>query len=377
MVNIGPLKKYPPVITVLHYLRELGFELILCSTDIDNQTALLCKKLGIKTVEIKANYDKSIHPLLKLVRLIKIKKKLWNEIDKLYDSNTVIWVFSDLALKHLGRKLLGKRYVLQMFELNNKTLYYRKLPLLFINTANYAKNAVGVIQAENNRAHISKAWWGLDTLPYILPNKPYYNYDIPKKSDITNEKAKDIIRSLKNKKIILYQGIISPERPLEPFISAINRLGEDYAFVIMSGSENISKNIKSKNCYFLPFISPPLHLEVTSNAYIGILSYVPTKNEYSKLNSIYCAPNKLYEYSMFGIPMIGNNIPGLYYTFKTTGCGVCFDNFNEEEIIESIKSVELNYKSISENASSFYNKTNIKEILSNITSDIENQIFKS
>lgn len=69
----------------------------------------------------------------------------------------------------------------------------------------------------------------------------------------------------------------------------------------------------------LPYITAPYHLEVTSHAFIGILIYAPVYGTFtSPLNSIYCAPNKLYEFSHFGIPMIGNNIPGLNTLLKVT-----------------------------------------------------------
>lgn len=154
-------------------------------------------------------------------------------------------------------------------------------------------------------------------------------------------------------------------------INAVNDLGDEYAFVIISSGKNIYENISS-NYYFLPFIAPPYHLEVTSNAYIGVLSYVPSNNEYSKLNSLYCAPNKIYEYSMFGVPMIGNDIPGLSHVLETNGCGVCFEKFEVLDIKKAIKEVENNYESLAQKAKEFYGKTDIelkiKEIMDSANS---------
>jgi len=371
LVHISSILRYPPALSVLQCLNDLGIDLTLCTTDINNETASLCKKRGIKIINIEADYEKHIPPFLKLIRLMIIKRRLWQEIDKIYDLDTIIWVFSDLTLKHLGKELLKKKFVLHMFELSEKTLYYRKLPFLALNTALYGKKALCVIQAEYNRAHIAKAWWGLDKLPYVLPNKPYNNNEICKYSNISNKEAYTVIKKLKYKKIILYQGIVSSERPLDKLIKAVSDLGDEYAFVIMSSGKNIYKDIGSENFYFIPFIAPPYHLEVTSNAYIGVLSYIPTNNEYSKLNALYCAPNKLYEYSMFGIPMIGNDVPGLSYTFKTTGCGVCFENFDEDDIINAIKQVEKNYDFMADRAKAFYEHADIKETLKEIIGSIK------
>lgn len=376
MVHVGPIKKYPPALSIIQHLNDLGYDLILCTTDIDENTEKLCNERNIRVLNIDANYEKPVSPLFKLIRLVNLKNKLWGKIDKIYDEDTVIWVFSDLALKHLGKRLLGKRYVLHMFELAEKSVYYRKFPKIALHTEKYAKRALGVIQAEYNRAHISKTWWNLDKLPYVLPNKPYDDEAIKKNSEITDNFASNVINMIKDKKIILYQGIISKERPLEPFIKAINKLGNDYAFVVMTSGENIYEDIKSENFYFIPFVAPPYHLEITSNAYIGVLTYVPTKNEFSKLNALYCAPNKLYEYSLFGIPMIGNDIPGLKYVFDTKKCGTCFESFDEVSIINSIKAIEEDYNNMSKASKNFYNKTDIKKILGDIINDIELKLKK-
>ncbi|WWU64279.1 hypothetical protein QJR26_14760 [Clostridium baratii] len=366
LVQIGPIIKYPPALAVLQHLSDLGVELMLCTTDIDQGTFKLCKERDIGIINIDINYEKKISPILKLPRLIKIRKLIWKQINKIYDDNTIIWVFSDLALKHLGKTLLEKKFILHMFELSEKTLYYRKIPFLYLDTKKYANKAMKVIQCEYNRAHIAKTWWGLKELPDILPNKPYNKCEIKKSSVISDKYAKDVISKIKNKKIILYQGILSKERPLEEIIKAVDKLGEDYAFVVMSSGENIYKNINSSNYYFIPFITPPEHLKVTSHAYIGVLAYMPTENEYSKLNSLYCAPNKIYEYSMFGIPMIGNDIPGLNYVFKTKECGTCFKEFKSEYIVNSIKEIEKSYEKMSINSKLLYNNTDTKKIIKNI-----------
>ncbi|WP_339824852.1 hypothetical protein NST45_02890 [Paenibacillus sp. FSL R7-0163] len=371
LVHISPIIKYPPALSVLKTLNDLGIDLTLCTTDIDSATASVCENRGIKVINFESNYEKPISPLLKLIRLLVLRNQLWKEIDNIYDSDTMIWVFSDLALKHLGSKLLEKKFILHMFELSEKTIFYRKIPFISLNTKMYAKKAVNVIQAEYNRAHISKTWWDLERLPYVLPNKPYIDFEIDRYSSVSDKEASIVINHLKGKKIILYQGILSPERPLVEMINAVNDLGDEYAFVIISSGKNIYENISS-NYYFLPFIAPPYHLEVTSNAYIGVLSYVPSNNEYSKLNSLYCAPNKIYEYSMFGVPMIGNDIPGLSHVLETNGCGVCFEKFEVLDIKKAIKEVENNYESLAQKAKEFYGKTDIelkiKEIMDSANS---------
>lgn len=67
-------------------------------------------------------------------------------------------------------------------------------------------------------------------------------------------------------------------------------------------------------------IPAPLHLEITSHATIGVVFYSD-----ETLNKAFCAPNKIYEYSGFGIPAIANCIPGLINTIGKSGAAVCTD----------------------------------------------------
>ena len=105
------------------------------------------------------------------------------------------------------------------------------------------------------------------------------------------------------------------------------------------------------------YITAPYHLEVTSHAFIGILIYAPVYGTFtSPLNSIYCAPNKLYEFSHFGIPMIGNNIPGLKYTIESYKMGCCLPFFNAESLKNAITDLTDNYETYAENARRFYDE---------------------
>ncbi|ANU17908.1 hypothetical protein BBI11_13085 [Planococcus maritimus] len=370
LVHVGPIHKYPPAMAVLQTLSDFGYEVVLCTTDITEEVKNICDVRKIKVINIKANFETPKNQLDKLSKLIKLKKEIWKEIDLIYDESSVLWVFSDATLKHLGRKLLERKYVLHMFELSKEVYYHHKIPIISVNMKKYAQSALCVIQAEYNRSHISKIWWDLEKLPVVFPNKPYQKKEIRKYSSITDKTANLTIEKIKGRKIILYQGNLGGERPLENLIKAVDRLGNEYAFVVMSGSEDIYEHINSDNYFFIPYVSAPLHLEITSHAFIGVMSYVPVKNGYSKLNALYCAPNKIYEYSMFGIPMIGNDIPGLSNIFRSTNSGVCVEKFDEDSIVDAIAKIENEYTDMSFNSKKFYNDTNVNNRIKKIINEI-------
>lgn len=365
---VGDILHCPPALSLVQILNDLKIDTTLLTTGVNKDEIInsigSCSNLNITLVDKEY---KNINLLFKFLRMYKLRFKFWREIKKIYCDDTVIWVVSEECVKNLGNKLLHKKYILHLLELNEGIYYISGNPILKMNHNKISKNAKVIVEAEYNRSHIIKAWWNLDKIPMIFPNKPYNFIDIRKNSEITsNEDVKILMKKLQNKKIILYQGNISRERPLDEYIKAVSELGDEYAFVMMINGENPYPNLKFDNFYCIHFIKPPFHLEVTSHAYIGILSYTPIKNSYSILNTLYCAPNKVWEYSKFGIPMIGNDLPALKELFLEYNNGICLKKLKKENIKEAIKMLEKDYDQYSQNSISFFNSVDLKKVVKEI-----------
>ncbi|MFQ6793944.1 MAG: hypothetical protein ACLRT4_14380 [Thomasclavelia sp.] len=371
-ILVGDIYSFPPALSLLNAFEHLKINSVLITTKSKKDLSAEYKNTIVDTLDI--DYENILSPLKKLMLIPKISKKLWEKIDFYYTDDTILWIITDVTIKFLGNKITEKKYVLHLMELSEKIYYYHKLKFLTMDEEKIGNSALAVVVPEYNRAQITKAWWSLDKLPFILPNKPLINYEINRYSNVEDLKAREIISKLCNKKIILYQGIMSPERPLDMFIKAVDEYKGKYAFVVMSSGEDIYSNCGSENYYFIPFVTPPKHLQITSNAFIGVLSYVPTKGTgYSMLNSLYCAPNKTFEYAMFGIPMIGNNIPGLKFLFETEGNGECFENFTKEDICNAIDKIERDYTRYSDNSMHYYKKNDYEEMVNNILNRINEE----
>ena len=369
VVLIADLLKTPPALSVIKALDDLKHEVIVCTVgnSIKDYQESLKNVNHVKFELICDNYEDNISLFQKLSRMRSIRKNLWKKIDRYYDNNTLIWVLSDVSVKHLGKELLSRNYLIHFLELIEDMYYISGNPILKLDRKAYVGKAKTIIECEYNRAHITKAWWDLPKLPDVLPNKPYISINISKDAEITSSvEIKNIIKKIEGKKIVLYQGNISKERPLDGYIKAISELGNDWAFVMMLNGENPYQNIKSTNVYYIPFVAPPFHLEVTSHAYIGVLSYVPVKNSHSILNTLYCAPNKIWEYSKFGIPMISNDLPALKYLFDTKHIGYCSDRMTINSIKTTLLKIDSNYNELSANAKTFYNSYDYKRKVSEI-----------
>lgn len=369
VVYIGEIMHCPPALSLVQVLNDLNLEtnLLTIGDDLNDLEESIGHLKNTKVNFVGGTYKSNINLFNKFLRMHSIKKKLWENINQIYDDDTVIWIVSEGSLKHLGSKLFGKKYILHLLELNEGIYYISGNPILKLDYKRYAREAAVVVEAEYNRAHITKAWWSLENLPKVFPNKPYNTISIGKNAPITsNEDVKKLMEKLSDKKIILYQGNISKERPLQEYVKAIGELGDEYAFVMMINGDNPYPELQYDNFYCLQFIKPPFHLEVTSRAYIGILSYTPIKNDYSILNTLYCAPNKVWEYCQFGIPMIGNDLPALKEMFLEFHNGEVIPELDKEYIKKAILKIDQEYPKYVSEAHRFFDSVDLKDVVCDI-----------
>ncbi len=237
--------------------------------------------------------------------------------------------------------------------------------------AKYARAAYKLVVPEYNRAHIQKVSWGLDDIPSILPNKMDINgLDF----NVIPNSVRNCLEILKkeNRKIILYQGVLGKDRNIEEYADAIDMISDSYALVILgkiTNDFNVEDFLKRHKVIFLPYIESPNHLYITKQAYIGLLPYKAEKIAHlSVLNAVFCAPNKIYEYAAFGIPMIGSEVPGLSHLFWKYECGIPVKNGDKEGILKAIECIEDNYSQYASHSLMFYEHDNYDEIVENIIS---------
>lgn len=87
------------------------------------------------------------------------------------------------------------------------------------------------------------------------------------------------------------------------------------------------------------------------------------------INVLYCAPNKLYEYSKFGIPMVANDLPALNIAFYQNKAGVCLRSLSAKEISEAILKIDSDYERYSQSSYQLYNSIDMVDLVNSIVSD--------
>ncbi len=361
LIQVDSIIGYPPTLSLISELAKANCNVTVLTTVVNEQLKKILTST-VNVVKIGEDYSYKSSAFVKLKNIFFIRRSAWQYIDLHYNEDTLLWVMSNITIKHLGMRLVNYRYNLHLFELVEKISLIGN-HRFGLDLEELAHKAHKVIVCEYNRAQITQAWLKLPELPLVISNKPMEN-NFVRNNDITHsDLAKETIEKLNKKKIILYQGVVDIERPIEPIARAIEELDDTFAFVVMTGS-NCDQLGKYEKTTVLPYIPAPYHLEVTSHAYVGILIYTPVYGIFtSPLNSIYCAPNKLYEFSQFGIPMLGNNIPGLKYTIEYQNMGRCMENYTIEAIKLAITDIESHYDEYSSNGIQFYQNDNKSKVV--------------
>lgn len=357
------LHYYPPCMMQIRYMKKCGVNIEVWFAS-SNESALtildreeipyVClgesPRVNSKTGKLKnwMEFRENVKHQLKTIAL--------TEVD-----HTLLWIGTAESAIPLYGVLQHYHYNLTMLELldgeNNK---FKRTTF-----GKLAQKAEAVIACEVTRAYIMKYWFGLKRLPYVMPNKPY-DLGASKNAKPSCEKTKQAIEAVRGKNFIIFQGIFQKLDYMKALATALSQMNSDY-YIVLMGFDLYKTNAyeELKKIYDkvieLSSLPAPLHLEVTSHAKIGLVFY----DDFS-LNQAFCAPNKIYEYSGFGIPMLANKIPGLENTVGKFNAGKCID-FESEQLMEAIKEIDGNYERYSVNALALYdavdNEGKIRQII--------------
>ncbi len=178
--------------------------------------------------------------------------------------------------------------------------------------------------------------------PILLRNLPRF-YKPEKENNL-----KSLFGIEKNKKILLYQGVIHKGRGLHPTFKALKELKDCLLIIIGDGEfEDYYRKLANEmeineQVIFAGKINQDEILSYTKTADIG-LSII----ENMSLSYYYALPNKLFEYIMAEIPVVVSNLPQMKEIVEKYEVGMVVDLDNPDELVEVIKQLtedEVLYK---------------------------------
>lgn len=376
------LVRYPPTLSLINVLLKLGKKVVCIGEYSDKERKKSLEQDGVKFIPIFLELkDKTKYRIINWCFLLWRKHKYSSKLKSLLHSQEVqkddlIWFIYSNTAGYLQKAIERNPYVIQFYEFDNYFLDGKeKWFHPWYDARRFLSSAKALIHCEYNRAMITNGLFGLKTAPVILPNKPFEKDEqtgiiVPEEISHLVEEVK---KNINGRKVILYQGIFNAtERRLDEFCEAIELLPKDFVFIAMGGGGDyhdlIKKKYNSNRIYFIPFIRPPYHLLITKLAHYGILTYNPVNSSYvGVINPLYCAPNKIFEYGKFGIPMIANDVPGLKLIFEVYKCGKTISfPITPKRIAETILNMEKKYEELSKGARSYYESVDVEELVKEV-----------
>ncbi len=205
-----------------------------------------------------------------------------------------------------------------------------------------------VVTPEVNRSKIMFDEYGAKTMPITVRNCPPYA------SPIQSKKLREVLsdRGFHPRFIVLYQGLFDNSRCMLEMIKASEYFHDGILLVLVGSGflgwktpENIIGN--SKKVVVLPRVDYSDLILYTASADIGMLFY---RNNCR--NNYYCAPNKVHEYMMMGLPVVTNNYPGISALVEENCIGKCVDSEKPQEIADAVNIIagDINkYESMQQN----------------------------
>lgn len=141
--------------------------------------------------------------------------------------------------------------------------------------------------------------------------------------------------------VVLYQGGFSVGRGLDVCIRAMPLLPDDVHLVMlgygpMQGEleQLAEENGVAGRVHVLPAVLPEDLLALTASASVGLIPYQPVSK-----NNFYSLPNKIFEYTSVGVPVVASDLPELRNIAKDAGCGDVYDPFDPESLAAALTRV--------------------------------------
>jgi glycosyltransferase involved in cell wall biosynthesis len=233
----------------------------------------------------------------------------------------------------LAAKLRRKPIVYNAHEIWSETLarvpfarFWRLLARLLVPLCDE------VVTPEEHRSRIYQDEFGAKRLPLTVRNCAPFRAPIAS-TTLRDELAR---RGIACSTIVLYQGLIDSMRCIEEIAEASRSFDDGIVLVIIgSGFGKWAKPSSSLKGHERIVVVPPVRNEdlppYTASADIGILLY---RNDCR--NNFYCAPNKLFEYMMMGLPVIAPSYPGMKALVEGEVVGVCVNPEDPRQIAAAV-----------------------------------------
>lgn len=373
VVNYDKLEALPPVMSLLLTLKRLGIRVYFIGMEsVAGRAFLQSNAIPFEFLPPVRRFPQNriVDYLYRAPSFLPRRRFLKDTLDKLLqeDPDLVVWFQQVKSAALLGEWCFRYRNrVLTFFELYDR-IGINWVGFDFDRFVQTSK----IVVPEYNRAWMLKECLKLAKLPFVVANKPCE--ELIHKDLEPPDSVNKIVVCTKGRPLFLYQGaVVSDRQDVITVIETIARHRKDYVVAILSNetSETIRLSDEYTNIFYHPLIPAPYHLTLTKSATVGIAVYKGVGSTLGRLNAAYCAPNKIYEYAAFGVPTLGNSIPGLKYSVEWSGAGLCC-GMDKDSILACADRLVDEHVSFSAKALEFYRSCDLSAQVSLVLNHVIN-----
>jgi glycosyltransferase involved in cell wall biosynthesis len=240
-----------------------------------------------------------------------------------------------------GAKITGGKLIYDSHELyieRNKpkkpSAFYKYLSSIF--EKKYIRKADAVITVGDCIAQHLKDKYHIE-LPTVIMNAPS-----KQKVNIDGKSLRSELKISQELKLAVYCGGITFNRGLEKLIESLTLMPNVYLVLMGYGKPDYLNKLQSianqhnVNDRF-SFYGPVAPTEVTAYTASADIGVAPIENVC--LSYYYCAPNKIFEYLIGGIPVVASNFPELEKIVQENEIGATFNPEDIKSIASSINTI--------------------------------------
>ena len=204
-----------------------------------------------------------------------------------------------------------------------------------------------ILHAERNRMEFCRDHYRSRAHHELIENLPRPSRAVPERSRKTTAPLD-----------VVYIGALQPERCCEEVIDAFAEVdpAEARCDFVGFGPEDyqrmLRERIAARGLDHVRILPPVTHAEMYERLaeYDAGLAFYRNEN----LNQYYCAPNKIYDYFLCGLPAITNDFPGLLQVVEDQRVGVCLPSITGDAMRTALERVRE--ESLAENITPEFKK---------------------
>jgi len=321
---------------VCHSLRKFGFEVEVVATNLRGNPELnFPYPVHVLHLAFQSGVKMYLDFNWKLFRkLLKITKKedvlLANDLDALFPN-------------YLVSKIKGCELVFDSHEIFSEvpTLYNRPFRKKIWKTLE--KSIVPKIKYFYTVSNGYADWFkkNYKIRPEIIMNVPVVQTNSGEELTVTLPEIQP------DEKILIYQGVINFSRGIDKMIEAMQFVENAQLWIIGFGPkktefEALASQLNLNNKVKFIGQVPPSQLKlITPRADLGL----SLEEDYG-ISYRYALPNKIFDYTHAGIPILGTNLPEIRNTIEKYGIGKTIQNHEPQHIAELIQQMLDEGKSV-------------------------------